>query len=254
MLIMLSAWCCLIVLMVGVWLYYRITHIPNVVDVAWSIGHWLAGTLYLFAEGINTRKLVLWVILTVWALRLAGYLYWTRLRLKIVDQRYIAMQDEKKMSANLSFFLNYQLQACLIMLTVSSLYLSGQAISPSLTIFDWIAIPVILSGIIMTTLADLQLRRFVQEYKGRVCNRGLWQYSRHPNYFFEWLVWVGFALSALATPYGFLSILSPLTLYLIMTKITGPITERGSLESKPAAYQEYQKTTSMFFPWPSRKK
>lgn len=249
MLIVIIAWLSLIAFMCAVWLYYRATGIPNIVDVAWSIGHWLAGTLYLFAHGTNTRTVILWSVLSLWTLRLASYLYWTRVRPRIVDQRYIKIQDATKMAPALSFFLNYQLQAFLIMLTVSPLYFDGQSTIASLTWLDWLAIPTILIAIIFATIADLQLRRFVKHHKGQVCDIGLWRYSRHPNYFFEWLVWVGFALTAFSTPYGFWAIVSPLTLYLIMTKITGPMTERGSIESKPAAYREYQAKTPMFFPW-----
>lgn len=248
MLIIFIAWFVLSLFMVGVWFYYRATNIPNVVYVAWAIGHWLVGSLYLFAHTMNTRTVVIWLVLTLWALRLSGYLYWTRLRLRVIDQRYLALQHEKTSPA-LSYFLNYQLQALLIMLTVSSLYFTGQNPSANLAWMDWLAIVVILVAIIFATLADVQLKHFVAAHQGQVCDQGLWRYSRHPNYFFEWLVWVGFALTALATPYGFFALISPLTLYLIMTKITGPMTERGSLQSKPQAYRAYQAKTSMFFPW-----
>jgi steroid 5-alpha reductase family enzyme len=99
--------------------------------------------------------------------------------------------------------------------------------------------------------ADAQLHRFrtLPDNRGKVCCVGLWNYSRHPNYFFEILLWSGFALIGLSTQLGWLGLISPITLLLTMTFITGPISERQSLKSKPDAYRQYQKTTSMIIPW-----
>jgi len=86
--------------------------------------------------------------------------------------------------------------------------------------------------------------------KGRVCDTGLWHYSRHPNYFFEFLVWVGFAIASLDTPHGWITLLCPVLMYYFLTKITGiPLTEEYALKSKGDAYREYQRTTSAFIPW-----
>jgi steroid 5-alpha reductase family enzyme len=250
--IILSAWLTLIIFMCIVWLGYRITDNPGIVDVAWSVGHWLAGTLLLFAHGLNSRSVLLWLILSIWALRLAGYLFWTRIRLGIVDKRYTQLSAQWRLAPAVGFFLNFQLQGFLILLMVTSLYFNGQAMHPSLGWLDGLGLLTIGVGIVFATQADLELRRFVKAHKGQVCNVGLWRYSRHPNYFFEWLVWVGFSLTALSTPYGWLSIVSPIGLYLIMTRLTGPMTENGSVTARGDAYRAYQRTTSMFFPWISK--
>jgi steroid 5-alpha reductase family enzyme len=106
------------------------------------------------------------------------------------------------------------------------------------------------------SMADRQMRSFKQDpaNKGRVCNAGLWRYSRHPNYFFEFLVWVGFALASLGTPWGWTTIICPLLMYYFLTKVTGiPLTEEYAIKSKGEAYREYQRSTSAFIPSPPKR-
>jgi steroid 5-alpha reductase family enzyme len=96
------------------------------------------------------------------------------------------------------------------------------------------------------------MKNFKQEVanRGRVCAIGLWRYSRHPNYFFEFLVWIGFAIASLPTPWGWTTIVCPLLMYHFLTKVTGiPLTEEYAVKSKGEAYREYQRTTSAFIPW-----
>ena len=81
-------------------------------------------------------------------------------------------------------------------------------------------------------------------------NMGLWRYSRHPNYFFESLVWWGFFIAALDSPYGWLTVICPLLMLHILLNVTGiPLTEKHSLETRGEAYRQYQRTTSRFIPW-----
>jgi steroid 5-alpha reductase family enzyme len=101
-------------------------------------------------------------------------------------------------------------------------------------------------------VADQQLKRFRQDpaNKGKVCQTGLWNYSRHPNYFFEWLVWVAFFLAAAATPLGWLTVYCPALMLYFLFRVTGiPATEEQSIRTKGEAYREYQRTTSVFVPW-----
>jgi len=89
--------------------------------------------------------------------------------------------------------------------------------------------------------------------KGKVCDTGLWYYSRHPNYFFEWLTWMAYFVFALASPWGILAIISPLIILYLLLKVTGvPNNEEQNLRSKPVAYREYQNTTSAFIPLPKK--
>lgn len=111
-----------------------------------------------------------------------------------------------------------------------------------------------LSGLALLgeTLADRQLKLFKENpvNRGRVCNVGLWRYSRHPNYFFEWLIWCGFALAAFGAPLGWLALSSPIAMLLLLLFVTGVApSEAQAILSKGNAYREYQKATSSFVPW-----
>ncbi len=102
------------------------------------------------------------------------------------------------------------------------------------------------------SLADAQLAAFKRDptSKGRVCDVGLWHYSRHPNYFFEWLIWVAYFLFALGSPYGWVAVIGPASMLYLLLRVTGiPLTEQQSLRSKGDAYRRYQQTTSAFIPW-----
>ena len=150
------------------------------------------------------------------------------------------------MPAPLGFFLHFQFQGILAMLIAMPFYWIRHL--SSFNILSIIAIILIIIGIIGETVADFQLNNFKKKFKGEVCNIGIWAYSRHPNYFFEFLVWLGFGLSSiLISPIAFISLISPVVLFIIMYFITGPITEEQSIKSKGEKFIKYQKVTSYFF-------
>lgn len=250
--ISLLAWLVVFIEMCVIWGYYRYTKNPGVVDVGWSLGFFLAGTIFLFHSTSNLRLILIYAVLCIWALRLAGYLYFTRVRKGHIEKRYTELSDSWKMSKSLGFFLNFQFQGVLILIISSSLYFAGSNQSPTPNVLDIFGMLLCCLGIIGESIADLQLYNFVQQHKGQVCDHGLWKFSRHPNYFFEWLVWCGFAILAFSTEYGLIAIISPLTLYLIMNKLTIPITEDSSLKSKGDLYRNYKNKTSKFFIWKSK--
>ncbi|MCW8471570.1 DUF1295 domain-containing protein [Fluoribacter gormanii] len=243
----------LILQMSFMWGLYRILKNPSVVDVSWSLGLMVSGLIYLSLTTLNTRTLIIGCLLILWALRLAIYLWYTRIRKGHVDKRYLELSSNWKISPSLGFFINFQLQGLLILIISSVFFLISKSGLTHISLLDSIAFCIILVGIMGETLADLQLQRFKTRHKGEVCNEGLWNYSRHPNYFFDWLSWMGFALFAIQSNIGYLSILSPLLLYVIFTRMTGPLTERGSIQSRGQKYIAYQKQTSMFFPWFKKK-
>ena len=120
----------------------------------------------------------------------------------------------------------------------------------------WAGLGLWAAGILGESLADHQLARFRADpaHRGQVCREGLWRYSRHPNYFFEWLVWVGYGVFALASPWGWLGLLAPALMYHFLVNVTGiPMTEALSVKSKGEAYLAYQRTTHAFFPGPPRR-
>jgi steroid 5-alpha reductase family enzyme len=121
-----------------------------------------------------------------------------------------------------------------------------------LPLLEYIGAGIWLIALTGEAIADWQLDQFKKDpaNKGKVCNKGLWNYSRHPNYFFEWLIWVGYFVFALASPYGFIAIISPAIILYLLLNVTGiPATEEQSVRSKGDLYKEYQRTTSAFVPW-----
>lgn len=235
------------------WGLYRILKNPSVVDVSWSLGLMVSGLIYLSLTPLIFRTLIISFLLILWALRLAFYLWYTRIKKGHVDKRYIELSANWKISPSLGFFINFQLQGLLILIVSSVFFLISKSAVTHITIIDSFAFCIIVVGILGETLADLQLQRFKLGHKRKVCNIGLWYYSRHPNYFFDWLSWIGFALFAIQSDLGYLSFLSPLLLYVIFTCMTGPLTERISIQSRGQKYINYQKQTSMFFPWLKKK-
>jgi len=128
--------------------------------------------------------------------------------------------------------------------------------NPQLSIFEYIGAGMWLLSIIGEGLSDWQLKQFKKNptNKGKVCEYGLWNYSRHPNYFFQLMIWVSVFIFAIGSPYGWIAIVCPLIIGYLIFKVTGiPMTEEQSLRSKGDLYKEYQQTTSAFFPLPKKK-
>lgn len=235
------------------WGLYRLLKNPSVIDVSWSLGLMISGFIYLSMTALSLRIMVIGFLLMVWALRLAGYLWYTRIKLGHVDKRYTELSNDWKISPSVGFFINFQFQGLLILVISSVFFLTSQSDLTTITSIDLIGFFIVALGIIGETVADLQLQHFKSQFKGQVCNIGLWQYSRHPNYFFDWLSWVGFAVFGIQSSMGIFAIISPLVLYIIFTQITGPLTERGSIQSRGKRYADYQQQTSFFFPWFKKK-
>ena len=232
-----------------IWVWYRCTQNPSVVDVGWASGLTTIGMLYLYSSSISSVKILFSVVLLIWGFRLGGYLWFTRIRRKLVDKRYTQLSDTWKIAKPLGFLLNFQFQGLLILIVSLPWYFISQIPSDySLSAIDYVLVFLALLSITAETIADYQLQSFKTHHSGKVCNVGLWFYSRHPNYFFEWLTWCAFACFAFPAPQALLAWVSPLALLIIMTQITAPITEKGSIESKGEDYLQYQKITPMFFP------
>lgn len=239
----------LILQMLIVWLIAKKIANPSIIDVAWPIGLMVSGLIYLFSQGEGIRLIVISSLLAIWACRLAGYLYFSRIKKGIVDARYVKLSQQWKISQSIGYLLHFQLQGLFIFIMSFVFMFAAAQDRTYLSLIDYLGIILCLTGIVCETLADAQLQRFKQQNKGKVCDVGLWRLSRHPNLFFDWLTWCGFACFAIQANYGWMGLMTPLLLFLIMTKATIPITENGSIASRGNQYLQYQQTTSMFFPW-----
>lgn len=231
----------------------------GIVDAVWSLGFAPIAVLYLLGRKDQPEQSVVFVLMViVWSLRLGIHL--ARRIAKHhphEDVRYAKLRAEWGANADRKMFWFFQLQGALqVLLSLPFLFACARPLDPrvplSSDLFALIAAALWLTGLLGESLADRQLARFRADpaNKGQVCQTGLWNYSRHPNYFFEWLVWVGYAVFALGSPWGWLGIIAPVLMLHFLLNVTGiPMTEELSLKSKGDAYREYQRTTSAFVPW-----
>ena len=168
------------------------------------------------------------------------------------DPRYAALRKQFPKRTWLMFFGFFQLQGLLIGLLSLPIALACANPSPGVGFFEIAGVLLWLVAIGGEAIADMQLALFKAQpaAKGRVCDFGLWKYSRHPNYFFEWLVWIAYFVFALGSPWAWVGLASPLLMLFFLTRMTGiPPAEGRSLASRGDAYRDYQRRTSAFIPW-----
>jgi steroid 5-alpha reductase family enzyme len=212
----------------------------------------IAWITFGLAEGYPGRSWLVAVLTTLWGLRLFAYLTWRNWG-KGEDPRYGAWrQASGERFWVVSLFKVFWLQA-LFLWVISMVVQMPQVSAEPARFTAWDAAGAFLwaVGFIFETVADAQLARFKADpgNKGRVMDRGLWRFSRHPNYFGESLIWWGLFLIALAVPGGGLTLVSPFIITLVLLKMTGvALTERTIVETRPA-YRDYQRRTSTFIPW-----
>ncbi len=224
------------------------------VDVTWSYALAFLAPVYAWlGGGFTQRKGIAVTMALLWSLRLGTYLFFRVKRHQPhEDVRYEVLRQNWKARLARNFFFFFQAQAVLIVLLSVPVLLACLNPAPQLGIIEWIGFAVWLVGIGGEALSDAQMQRFKADpaSKGKVCQVGLWRYSRHPNYFFESVVWWGFWLFACGSPWGWMTIYAPAMILYFLLRVTGiPLTEACAVKSKGDAYREYQRTTSAFVPW-----
>ncbi|HPQ39215.1 MAG TPA: DUF1295 domain-containing protein [bacterium] len=234
------------------WIWQVIRRDATIVDVGWSVGM-VGAAVYLGIHGPGdpVRRLVFALLAAVWAARLGGYLFFTRVyRHGQEDGRYQRMRAAMGSRAHLGFFAFFHAQTLFI--TLFSVPLLGPAANPRTFPSPWdlIGILVWIGAMAGEWTADRQLHRFITNpaNKGKTCRIGLWNRSRHPNYFFEWLHWFAYIFLAMGSPLIWASLAGPVIMFLFLFFITGiPHTEKQALSHR-ADYAEYMKEVPMFFP------
>lgn len=240
-------------LILWIWSLYR--RDASVVDIWWGIG-FAAVTLYYYTLGpSNGWQLAHLVMVALWGLRLGLHIAW-RGRGHGEDHRYTAMRDRHGQSfwwrSLLTVFGLQAVLVCLVSYPLLVVQTAQQIRTPylfSLGTGLWIV------GFGFEAIADWQLLRFKNQpaNKGRTLDRGLWRFSRHPNYFGESLLWWGFGLMALATG-SLLSLLSPLFMTFLLLKVSGVTLLEKTIVSRRPSYRDYQQRTNAFLPWPPRRR
>lgn len=243
-------------LMALVWLVQRHTGDAGLVDVAWagSVGA-LALAYCWHGAGLPERRLLAGLLGGLWSCRLALYLFCDRVRAAAEDGRYQMLRHNWGDRAPLYFFLFFQVQALLVVAFALPFLLVAHNPSP-LSIWDGLGAAIFAVALLGESLADRQLARFRRDphNRGLTCASGLWRYSRHPNYFFEWLHWWAYVPMAAYSIWGLASLAAPAAMLYLLFFVTGiPYTEKQALRSRGEDYRAYQRRTSAFVPWFPRK-
>lgn len=240
------------VMMTLLWIVSIIVKNVSIVDLFWGLGFVLtAGFYFLKTEGYETRKIILLAMVTIWGLRLSFYLAWRNIG-EGEDFRY--RQFRKNYGKKywwVSFFQTFLLQGILMGL-ISAPLLGAQYYGTHvpLGILDYVGIFLWFTGFFFETVGDLQLARFKSDTsnKGKVMDRGLWRYTRHPNYFGDSAVWWGYGFLCMATG-SYLPVLGSILMTFLIIKISGVGLLEKNLKSEKPQYQSYMEKTSAFFPW-----
>lgn len=224
------------------------------VDIGWSANFALVAVLYAaLAPGYAPRKWLLAGMFALHGLRLAWHLS-RRIIGHAEEGRYQQLRKQwgSSGSLKLKFLAFFQFQALLNAFLTLPLLLAAFDRTPGLRPPELAGIALFVIGLLGESTADAQLAAFKRDpaNKGAVCNRGLWHYSRHPNYFFEWVIWIGYAAFALASPHGWIALAMPALMLHFLLNVTGvKPTEEQAVRSKGESYRRYQRQTSRFIPW-----
>lgn len=239
------------------WGIYTRQKNAGIVDIGWAAGFILTMIAYFFlGYGSFWKTLLLLIMVIIWAGRLGYYLAERFFIHQEEDPRYSELKHRWGESySDFKFLVLFVFQGVLV--TILSLPFLLVACCPNPTWTGWEIIGILFWGIGVAgeAYADEQLKKFKAENHEGVCTKGLWAYSRHPNYFFEWITWIGFAFFALSSTAGIFAFISPILMYYFLRHISGiPLTEAHLLATKGEDYKRYQEATSEFFPWFPAKK
>ena len=248
------------VLMAGAWVVQQRTGNSGWVDTIWTFSVGLVGAasaLWPLATGaLMARQWLVAALVAIWSLRLGLHIA-VRTAAISDDPRYAAFAQEWGLNAPRRMFLFLQNQALGSIPLVFAIFVAAHFPSEMMRWRDYFAAFVLLVAIVGEAVADSQLKQFRESpgHHGRVCDIGLWRWSRHPNYFFQWLGWLAYPIIAISPDYGWgwASLLAPAFMYWILVHVTGvPPLEAQMLRSRGERYRDYQLRTSVFFLLPPR--
>jgi steroid 5-alpha reductase family enzyme len=250
-----AAWTALA--MLSLWIASLRLRDASIVDVYWGPGFAAIATVaFVVSGGDHPRRWLVLVLAAIWGLRLGAYLLWRNVG-KGEDYRYQAMRRHHgDRFAWVSAFTVFGLQGVLQWIVALPLQLTQAA--PGAEVLGWLdAAGVTLFGVGMffEGVGDAQLARFKAdpENRGRVMDRGLWRYTRHPNYFGDFCVWWGIGVISLAGPYGWVSLVGPALMSFLLLRVSGVAMLERTIGERRPGYAEYARRTNAFFPGPPRR-
>jgi steroid 5-alpha reductase family enzyme len=238
-----------VALQLALWLVQVRTHDASHVDVGWAYGIGLLAVVYaLLGDGSGSHRALQAALVGLWSLRLGTFVL-RRLGGK-EDRRYAEMRERYGANANRNFLVFFQAQAGFVAaFSLPSLWIAYDG--GAFGWIEWLGAAVWAVGVAGEWTADAQLQRWKREHPGVTARGGLWRTSRHPNYFFEWVTWLGVATIAAANgPWGWIAFATPAFLLVLILFVTGiPPSEQQALKSRGDDYRRYQRETSAFVPW-----
>ena len=243
-------------LMLVTWVASLVRRDASLVDRVWGLCFVvLALTYAVLGDGDEARTWLMVALVAIWGLRLSIYLTWRNWG-EGEDKRYQSMRRRASGSFALKSLVTvFGLQAVLAWLISLPLLAAATTAEPAgLTWLDGLAVAVWLVGFVFEAGGDWQLSRFLADpaNRGKVMDRGLWRYTRHPNYFGDTVLWWGYFLLALATGAWWAALGSAL-MTLFIVKVSGvALTERQMTRSSREGHDEYVRRTNAFFPGPPK--
>ena len=238
-----------------IWIVSVLQVDTSIVDIFWGLGFVVLALFYFWqTEGAVTRSTLIATLVLIWGLRLSVYIA-VRNHGRGEDARYARWREQAGKNWWLrSFFTVFLLQG-LLMWIISLPLLTAQYYGQpeQITVLDIVGVVLWLAGFLFEAVGDWQLYRFKQDpaNKGKVFDQGLWRYTRHPNYFGEFLIWWGyFAIAVAAGP--IYVVVSPILMSILVMNVSGVTLLESSLSETKPDYREYQRKTNAFFPWAPR--
>jgi steroid 5-alpha reductase family enzyme len=228
------------------------------IDAIWAFATGLAAIVAATAsQGDPLRRALVCTIAAIWSLRLGRYL-WLRATRGGDDPRYAALKRSWGAAAPRRLFFFLQIQAFASWPLALTAYCAAGAPRHGLDGRDGLAIALFALAFAGEAIADQQMASFKTEpaNRGRICDQGLWAWSRHPNYFFEWLSWLAYPIMAVEAGYpaGWLALSGPLVIYGLLVHVSGiPPLEAHLSRSRPAEFAAYAENVSAFWPRPPRR-
>lgn len=234
----------------------------SVMDIAYGPAFFVTAlTGVIMTNSTDFFTLALMTAIGLWAVRLSVRIFLKNLG-KPEDARYAAWREEWMQKSRLYFLVRSYLQinilqGVIILLVLTPFIIGWSQPAESLPFVSIIGFAIFLFGLIYETTADWQLDQFINRKKNgtedaTLMTKGLFKFSRRPNYFGESLVWWGLAIAVLPLPYGYLALISPIVITYIVTKVTGPMLEDIFLKKYPEEYRAYMATTNYFVPGPKK--
>lgn len=251
-------------IMCGAWLAVTGGSKFGWIDATWSFLVGLAGVIVSLVpvegwEAVFWRQTIVAAVALVWSIRLGVHIVSRTLRGKD-DPRYVALKEEWGANWRGRLFWFLQIQAAVALLLAVTIFMAARNPQEGLQWSDVAGLTLLVIAVIGEGTADAQLSRFARSTNARstndrdaVCDVGLWSLSRHPNYFFQWLGWLGYSVVAIGPsgtwPWGWSALLGPLMMYWLLTQFSGiPPLEKHMMQTRGAAYAEYRKRVNAFWP------